>query len=406
MFKKFIDVAGWPRIIIGMFLMSLFGAAPLFGVSVAASLSNTLERFSMNGVLVLAMVPMVQSGCGLNFGLPLGIIAGLLGATISIEISPYIASLISLAGIDPYIMFNNKEALSYLASICVFAAAICIAIPIAAVLGYFYGQLLNRVKGDEMMIATYVGFSSVAFMCIAWLLIPFRNPTMIWGYGGAGLRTTITVSGLWQRVLSNFLAITIGEKGKVFNWASGTPGEDELVIKLGDFVYSTGQTVQMGTFVFPTGAFLFLAAMCFLVWLFMKTKTGSAMTAVGSNSEFAHASGINVDRARIISVILSTILGAVGILVYQQSFGFIQLYTGPLMMAFPAVASILLGGASVNKASIWNVIVGAFLFQGILTMTPSVINNVLKSDMSEVIRIIVSNGMILYALTRKVQVKR
>ena len=75
-------------------------------------------------------------------------------------------------------------------------------------------------------------------------------------------------------------------------------------------------------------------------------------------------------------------------------------------MAFPAVAAILLGGASVNKASMINVVVGTFLFQGILTMTPSVINSVMQTDMSEVIRIIVSNGMILYALTRKVMVKR
>jgi simple sugar transport system permease protein len=75
-------------------------------------------------------------------------------------------------------------------------------------------------------------------------------------------------------------------------------------------------------------------------------------------------------------------------------------------MAFPAIAAILLGGASVNKASMVNVVVGTFLFQGILTMTPSVINSVMQTDMSEVIRIIVSNGMILYALTRKVMVKR
>ena len=99
-------------------------------------------------------------------------------------------------------------------------------------------------------------------------------------------------------------------------------------------------------------------------------------------------------------------LGAIGILVYEQSFGFIQLYMGPFYMAFPVVAAILLGGASVNKASIINVVVGTFLFQGILTMTPSVINSVMQTDMSEVIRIIVSNGMILYALTRKVVVKR
>jgi ABC-type Na+ efflux pump permease subunit len=36
-------------------------------------------------VFVLAMVPMIQSGCGLNFGLSIGIIAGLLGATLSVQ---------------------------------------------------------------------------------------------------------------------------------------------------------------------------------------------------------------------------------------------------------------------------------------------------------------------------------
>ncbi|GHS91014.1 ABC transporter [Synergistales bacterium] len=333
-----------PRIIIGLFLLALFATAPFVGVLVSTSLSDTLVRFGMNGVLVLAMVPMVQTGCGLNFGLPLGIISGLLGATLSIELN-----LRGMSG---------------------FAAAILFAVPIAVVLGYFYGQLLNRVKGGEMMIATYVGFSSVAFMCIAWLLLPYKSPTMIWGYGGSGLRTTISVDGYWHNILSNFLSLEFGHLS------------------------------------IPTGMFIFLGALCLLVWLFMRTKTGTAMTAVGSNPVFAAASGVNVDRMRIVSVVLSTALGAVGILVYEQSFGFIQLYMGPFYMALPAVASILLGGASVNKASIWNVLVGTFLFQGILTMTPSVINNILQTDMSEVIRIIVSNGMILYALTRKAQVKR
>ena len=34
-------------------------------------------------------------------------------------------------------------------------------------------------------------------------------------------------------------------------------------------------------------------------------------------------------------------------------------------------------------------------------MTPSVINSAINIDVSEIIRIIVSNGMIVYALTRK-----
>jgi len=46
------------------------------------------------------------------------------------------------------------------------------------------------------------------------------------------------------------------------------------------------------------------------------------------------------------------------------------------------------------------VVIGTILFQGLLTMTPSVINAAIHSDLSEVVRIIVSDGMIVYALTR------
>lgn len=371
MIKNFIDKAGWPRIIIALFLLGLFIAAPFVGVNVDTSLNNTLVRFGMNGVMVLAMIPMVQAGCGLNFGLPLGIIAGLLGATLSIELNAEILTKLAELGgqynltwLTPAFVETYREPIG-------FASAIIIAIPIAAVLGWLYGKLLNRVKGDEMMIATYVGFSSVSFMCIAWLLLPYKHPTMVWGYAGRGLRTTISVEGYWLNILNNALAIRINER-----------------------------------FIIPTGMLIFFAVMAFLVWVFMRSKTGTAITAVGSNPEFARASGVNVDKMRTISVVLSTVLGAIGIIVYEQSFGFIQLYMGPFYMALPAVASILLGGASVNKASILNVIVGTFLFQGILTMTPSVINSYLQTDMSEVIRLIVSNGMILYALTRRVRAGR
>ena len=99
-------------------------------------------------------------------------------------------------------------------------------------------------------------------------------------------------------------------------------------------------------------------------------------------------------------------LGAIGILMYQQGFGFIQLYMAPFNMALPAVSAILIGGASVNKATITNVVIGTILFQGIVTMTPTVMNNMIHMDISEVLRMVVSNGMILYALTRKTEVTR
>ena len=318
---------GLPRLIITGFLLLMFVIAPFADVNIAAGLTNVFTRFGMNAVLVLAMVPMVHSGCGLNFGLPLGIISGLLGATMSVEFA--------FTGFAGFLM------------------AIVLASPFAIILGAGYGVLLNRVKGGEMMIAT-----------------PYDSPAMVWGYAGTGLRTTISVADYYGGVLDNFLRI------------------------------------QIGHFAIPTGAILFFAFLALLIWLFLRTKTGTAMTAVGSNPVFARASGVNVDRMRMLSVILSTWLGAVGIIVYEQSFGFIQLYMGPFNMAMPAVSAVLLGGASVNKASIANVVIGTLLFQGILTMTPSVMNGLIQTDVSEVIRIIVSNGMILYALTRKQEVTR
>ena len=53
-----------------------------------------------------------------------------------------------------------------------------------------YGLLLNRLKGSEMSVTTYVGFSVVSLMCIAWLVLPFKSPIMTWPLGN-GLRTTI-----------------------------------------------------------------------------------------------------------------------------------------------------------------------------------------------------------------------
>jgi simple sugar transport system permease protein len=343
--KTFIQDFGWPRVIIFLFLVSLFVLAPFVGVRLDASFSDVLNRFGQYAILVLALVPMIQSGCGLNFGLALGIVAGLLGATLSLQFE--------------------------LRGIWGFFGAIALAAPFSVLFGYVYGKLLNKVKGEEMTIAMYVGFSFVMLMCIMWLILPYNSPTMVWGFAGKGLRTTITVEGYWLKILNNFLAIRIGR-----------------------------------FFVFPTGLLLFVGLCAFCMWIFLKSKTGTAMTAVGSNPDYARASGVSADKMRTISVIISTFLGAVGIIVYQQSFGFIQLYTAPSPMVFPAVAAILIGGASVNKASMVNVLVGTFLFQGLLTMTPSVINSILQTDMSEVIRIIVSNGMIMYALTRKVKVTK
>ncbi len=340
-FSRLVQSFGLPRLLITGFLILLFILAPIVGADFPTQITNVLNRFSWNAVLVLAMVPMIHSGCGLNFGLPLGILAGLLGTTLSIEFG-------------------------FTGGLC-FIMAIVLSTPIAIVFGMVYGALLNRIKGGEMMIATYVGFSSVAFMSMMWLLIPYRSPSMVMAYTGVGLRNMFSLENFFSNILSDIARI------------------------------------QIGNLIIPTGAILFFALLALGMWAFLHTKTGTAMTAVGSNPAFARAAGINIDRSRMLSVIMSTWLGAIGILVYQQGFGFAQLYMAPFNMALPTVSAILIGGASVNKASIANVIIGTILFQGIVTMTPTVMNAAVHMDMSEVIRMIVSNGMIIYALTRKTE---
>jgi simple sugar transport system permease protein len=338
--SSFIKNFGWPRIIIGLFLLALFITGPFFGVKTDMSLNDVIVRFGMNAVLVLSMVPMIQSGTGLNFGIPVGIIAGMIGAVMSLEFN-----LTGMPGI---------------------LAAFGMAMIVAVVFGWLYGMLLNKVKGDEMIIATYVGLSFMFFMNIIWLVLPFKNPASVQGFKGEGLRVTISVQDYWIHKLSDILQIKVTEN-----------------------------------FIIPTGMLLFFAFMSLIVWGFFKTKIGTAITAVGSNPEYARAAGINVNNMRTVSVILSTMIAAIGIIVYEQAFGFIQMYGAPNAFVIPSVAAILLGGASVNKASIPNVIIGTILFQGILTMTPSVINSAISIDVSEIVRIIVSNGMIVYALTRK-----
>lgn len=105
------------------------------------------------------------------------------------------------------------------------------------------------------MVATYVGFSSVSFMCMMWLLLPYKSPTMVWGFAGKGLRTTISLEGFYDQFLAKFLQIDLNRFGI------------NLVI--------------------PTGSLLFFALLAFLMWVFLHTKTGTAMTAVGSNPTFA-----------------------------------------------------------------------------------------------------------------------
>lgn len=337
--KSAIKNIGAARLIIILFLFFLIGAAAVQGQDMSALMGDSLVRFGMNLLLALAMVPSVMSGTGMNFGLPVGILCGILAGLIGVELN-----MVGFQGM---------------------LTAMLIAVPIAGVAGWLYGKLLNAVKGSEMMVGTYVGYSIVSLMCIGWLLMPFKNPSMIWPIAGKGLRNIISLEGTYGGLLDNF-----------------------------------GSFSLMGIKV-PTGLILFGVFCCLLMWIFTRSKTGIALKASGDNPRFAASNGINVDHNRIVGTVLSTIIAAIGIIVYAQSFGFFQLYQAPLNMAFAPVAAALLGGASTNNIKISHVVVGTLMFQSLLTISMPVVNLMFPdSNMSEVIRMIVSNGIILYALTQ------
>ncbi len=184
-YPALIKKLGVPRMIIGLFFVLLCVVALLYDLSLSGLMSNTLVRMGMNSILVLAMVPGIQCGIGLNLGLPIGIVGGLIGGLLAIEwqIGGWLGFLFA----------------------CVVGMAI------SAVTGALYGMLLNRLKGSEMSVTTYVGFSIVSLMCIAWLVLPFNSLELRWPLG-TGLRNTIVMSDStsFGHLLDNFLSFSIG----------------------------------------------------------------------------------------------------------------------------------------------------------------------------------------------------
>ena len=158
---------GVPRMIIGLFFVLLCVVALLYDLSLSGLMSNTLVRMGMNSILVLAMVPGIQCGIGLNLGLPIGIVGGLIGGLLAIE----------------------WQVGGWLG----FALACAVGMAISAVSGALYGVLLKPPEGSEMSVTTYVGFSIVSLMCIAWLVLPFNSLELRWPLG-TGLRNTIVMS--------------------------------------------------------------------------------------------------------------------------------------------------------------------------------------------------------------------
>ncbi|HPI93545.1 MAG TPA: ABC transporter permease [Deltaproteobacteria bacterium] len=325
-----------PQVFILGMLAVLMAMAFWAGIPLSGIMGDSLVRLVMNGVLVVSMIPMLNAGLGVNFGLPVGICAGLLGLCLAVNLR-----LTGLSGLF---------------------AAMAFSVPGGVLLGYLYGRLLHRVRGREEIAGTFVGFSFISVMNLFWAVAPFTNPSMLWPIGGKGLRPVIGLKGYFAKVLNHA-------------W----------VVHLGDLAV-------------PVGMLAFFAVLCLGLYAFFRTKTGAAVNAVGENEVFAGLSGVNVRRIRIAAVILSTVLAAWGICVYAQSYGFIELYSAPLMMAFPAASAIFLGGSLGHRTAVVQAVIGTFLFQTTYVISGPIANALLVPEVAEILRMILTNAIILYAM--------
>jgi simple sugar transport system permease protein len=325
-----------PQLVIAIFLCAMAGGALLLEIPLPWVINDALVRLAMNGVLVLSLVPMLNVGIGINFGLPVAIVAGLLGLCLTVN-------------------WRLTGSLG-------FTMALALSTVIAVCLGEVYGRLLNRVRGREEITATFIGFSFIPLTNFFWATAPFTNPAMLWPIGGIGMRPTIGLKSYFAKILNTWMPMEIGP----------------LTI--------------------PCGLLLFFGLCCLLVNFFFKTTPGLAILAIGENEGYARLCGIDVDRMRRLAVILSTVIGAVGICVYAQSYGFIELYDAPMMMAFPAASAILIGGSTTGRATVAQVVAGTFLFHTMYVLSGPLANDLLVPEMAEIFRLMMTTGVILFAM--------
>jgi simple sugar transport system permease protein len=149
----------------------------------------------------------------------------------------------------------------------------------------------------------------------------------------------------------------------------------------------------------PVFSYMLIGALCLFIKWFLTTRLGQNMRTVGHDRGVATAAGINVNRTRIIAVIMSTVLAAWGQIIMTQNFGVMQVYGAHGEVGVYAIAALLVGGATVSRASVKHAIIGVLLFHALFILAPMAGNRLMGSALiGEYFRVFVANGVIAFAL--------
>ena len=322
-----------------LFLLISAIAVPVSGLSATYLFSEVISRIARNSFLVLSLLLPVMAGLGINFGMVLGAMAGQIG-----------------------LVFVTAWEISGVPGLLIAAA---IGTPISILLGYFGGVVLNRAKGREMitsmMLGMFVAGLNLFFLLyLCGTIIPISNPSTVLSRG-YGIRNTLslTVAG----------------------------GFDKLLV------------LNVGSVKIPLVTLGIVALLCLVTVWFRKTKLGQDMRAVGQDMSVSGTAGIAVEKTRIISIIISTVLACYGQIIYLQNIGTLNTYNGSDQAALFAAAALLVGGATVSKATISNALFGTGLFHLLFVVMPVAGKNITgQAQLGEYLRSFISYGIVTVAL--------
>lgn len=323
-----------------LFIIICLIMIPLSGFSPSYVLNEVMTRLGRNSFMILSLLIPIMAGMGLNFGMTLGAMAG--------EIGLILVADWQIWGIPGLIL------------------AAIISIPISVLLGLMCGKILNRAKGREMITSYFIAFfmGGVYQLVVLYMMgpiIPIAHNSLKLPRG-YGIRNTVSLLPMRQSI-DNALAVYVGG------------------VKI------------------PVLTLIIIALAClFIVW-FRKTKLGQDMRAVGQDMEVARDAGINVERTRIISIVMSTVFAGFGMTIYLQNMGNFPTYTAHTNVGMFCIAALLVGGASVEKASIGNVFLGVILFHTMFVVAPFAGTKITGDSMiGEYFRVFISYAVITVAL--------
>lgn len=388
------------------FVILAAAAYVVSGVAPTVFLQEIASRFCRNTFLVLSLIIPVIAGLGLNFSIVIGAMAGQMAIihTVSWGITGFPSFLVSML----------------------------LSTPIAVVCGFLVGKVLNRTKGNEMIASMILGYLAngiyqFIYLYLIGTVIPFPDQAMM-NDNGVGIKSSLgftdnfkySLTNVWNTNLADFaliagiclLLLVAARLGFAF-WKKKKKGAPvKLSLIVGCIVLVVGAVIlillpkvsekaafTMRFVSFPVSALICILLLClFNTWIF-KTKLGHDFRAVGLNQQVATVSGIHVDRTRIIALILSTVFAAWGQIIRLQDIGTMNTYSAHEQIALLAVAALLVGGASVVKASNKHAILGVILFHAIFAVSPQVGTSLFAdSQIGEYFRVFLAYGIIFVAL--------